>query len=154
GPGMAACDICEAEGLEIVSFSPATQEVINELLPPLALRTNPVDMGPAWYNASATAGILRAVIEDDKVDAVLLLMMFASANREAVPGIARLLSAWKPPKPLVTCLISPPGIWDEQVEHMEDAGVLVNMSTPERAAKALASLWHYRKILNGETYER
>jgi acyl-CoA synthetase (NDP forming) len=154
GPGMAACDTCEAEGLEIVSFSPGTQEVINDLLPPLALRTNPVDMGPAWYNASATAGILRAVLEDDKVDAVLLLMMFASANREAVPGIARLFDGWKPSKPLVTCLISPPGIWDEQVEHMEDAGVLVNISTPERAAKALASLWHYKKILNGAAYEQ
>jgi acyl-CoA synthetase (NDP forming) len=146
GPGMAACDVCEAEGLEIVSFSPATQSIINELLPPLALRTNPVDMGPAWYNASATAGILRAVLEDEQVDAVLLLMMFASANREAVPGIAELFGGWRQAKPLVTCLVSPPGIWDEQVEQMEDAGVLCNFPTPERAAKALASLWHYARL--------
>ncbi len=149
GPGMAACDLCEEGGLEIVSFSPETQEVINRLLPPLALRTNPVDMGPAWYNAEATAGILKAVLEDERVDAVLLLMMFASANREAVPGIARLFRGWKPSKPLISCLLSPPGIWDEQVTEMEEGGVLVNFSTPERAARAMAALWQYQKIVNG-----
>jgi acyl-CoA synthetase (NDP forming) len=149
GPGMAACDLCEEGGLEIVSFSPGTQDIINKLLPPLALRTNPVDMGPAWYNAEAVAGILKAVLEDERVDAVVLLMMFASANREAVPGIARLFREWKPAKPLITCLLSPPGIWDEQVMEMEESGVLVNYSTPERAARAMAALWQYRKIVGG-----
>jgi len=149
GPGMAACDVCEAEGLEITSFSPPTQRRVNDLLPPLALRTNPVDLGPAWYNAAAGVGILKAVLEDENVDGVLLLMMFASANREAISRIARLFQGWKPAKPLVTCLVSPPGIWDGQVMEMEDAGVLVNIPTPERAAEALASLWHYKQILRG-----
>ena len=48
GPGMAASDVCESEGLKIIPFQSQTQRTINELLPPLALRTNPVDMGPAW----------------------------------------------------------------------------------------------------------
>ncbi|MEW6669456.1 MAG: CoA-binding protein [Thermodesulfobacteriota bacterium] len=152
GPGMAACDVCEAGGMEIVSFSPETQQRINELLPPLALRTNPVDMGPAWYNSEATAGILRAVLDDDRVDAVLLLTMFASANRDAVSGISKLFRGWSQGKPLVTCLISPPGIWDAEVMNLESAGVLVNIPTPERAATALASLWQYRKILDEATY--
>lgn len=152
GPGMAACDVCEAEGMEIVSFSPETQKRIHSLLPPLALRTNPVDMGPAWYNSGAIAGILRAALEDEHVDAVLLLTMFASANREAVSGISRLFTNWGQGKPLITCLISPPGIWDAEVASLEDAGVLVNIPTPERSARALASLWQYRKILDGGTY--
>jgi acyl-CoA synthetase (NDP forming) len=152
GPGMAACDVCEALGMEIVSFGPETQKRINELLPPLALRTNPVDMGPAWYNAEATAGILRAVLEDEHVDAVLLLTMFASANREAVSGLTRLFRGRRPNKPLVTCLLSPPGIWDAEITGLEDAGVLVNLPTPERSARALASLWQYKKILDGVAY--
>jgi len=146
GPNMAACDVCEGEGLEIVSFSPETQAVINELLPPLALRTNPVDMGPAWYDSSAIRGIVRAVMGDENVDGILLLMMFASANREAVAGLSELFLEWKQKKPLITCLISPPGIWDEQVLHLENAGALINFPTPERAAKAMASLWYYRKL--------
>ena len=62
GPAMAASDVCETEGMEIAAFHPDTQGLINTLLPPLALRTNPVDMGPAWYNTSAIEGIIGAVM--------------------------------------------------------------------------------------------
>jgi acetyl-CoA synthetase (ADP-forming) len=146
GPGMAACDVCEAEGLEIVSFTPGTQDAINELLPPMALRNNPVDMGPAWYSSSAIKGIVRAVMEDRKVDAIMLLMMFASANRDAVPGLAELLLEWNQQKPIVTCLISPPGIWDGQILDLEKAGAIINIPTPERAARVMAYLWDCKKI--------
>jgi len=148
GPGMAACDVCEAEGLEIVSFKSETQKIINELLPPLALRTNPVDMGPAWYNSNAVQGIVRAVMEDENVDGIILLMMFASANREVVPNLSELFIEWNQKKPVITCLISPPGIWDEHVVNLEKAGAIINLSSPERAAKAMAYLWQYKRTLN------
>jgi acetyl-CoA synthetase (ADP-forming) len=146
GPGMAASDVCEAEGMEIAVFCPETQQVINSLLPPLALRTNPVDMGPAWYNTSAIEGIIGAVLEDRNVDAILILMMFASANRAAVAGFSELLLKWKQQKPVVGCLVAPPGIWDEEVHRLEEGGALVNIPTPERAAKTLALLWEYEKL--------
>ncbi|MBK5101923.1 MAG: CoA-binding protein [Desulfobacteraceae bacterium] len=148
GPGMAACDVCEAEGLEVVSFTAETQAAINELLPPLALRTNPVDMGPAWYDSSAICGIVRAVMEDENVDGIMILMMFASANREALPGLSELLVKSKQEKPIITCLVSPPGIWDGQVLDLEKAGNIVNLPTPERAAKAMAYLWQCRNYRN------
>jgi acyl-CoA synthetase (NDP forming) len=147
GPGMAACDVCEAEGLEVVSFAPETQAAINELLPPLALRTNPVDMGPAWYDSSAICGIVRAVMEDKTIDGIMLLMMFASANREALPGLSEALVQGKQEKPVITCLVSPPGIWDGQVLDLEKAGNIVNLPTPERAAKAMAYMWQCRNYL-------
>ncbi len=50
GPGMIASDALEPAGLRLSHFSEVTQKRINELLPPIAIRTNPVDMGPAWYN--------------------------------------------------------------------------------------------------------
>jgi acyl-CoA synthetase (NDP forming) len=149
GPGMAASDVCEAQGLKITTFRRYTQEVINELLPPLALRTNPVDMGPAWYNASAIAGIVQAVMNDEEVDNLLLLMMFASANKDAVAGISDLLLEWKQRKPIIACLISPPGIWDEQVVALEKEKALVNFPTPERAARVLANLWQSRNLMDG-----
>ncbi|MCP4669133.1 MAG: hypothetical protein GY849_22580 [Deltaproteobacteria bacterium] len=145
GPGMACCDVCEAMGLRIAAFRPKTQAVIDELLPPLALRTNPVDMGPAWYDTAAIKGIVRAVMEDENVDGIILLMMFASANREAVAGISDLLIEWNQKKPVVTCLIAPPGIWDEQVLGLEKAGAIVNLPTPERAGKVMSGLWEYGK---------
>jgi acyl-CoA synthetase (NDP forming) len=148
GPGMAACDVCEANGLEIVQFRPGTQAIINELLPPLALRSNPVDLGPAWYHSSALQGIVRAALEDENVDAVMLLMMFASANRATVTNIANVFQEWKQKKPAVACLVAPPGVWDEPILELEEGAALVNLPTPERAAKVMGSLWQYQTILN------
>lgn len=146
GPAMAACDLCEVEGLEIGGFGQETQRVINHLLPPLALRTNPVDMGPAWYDASAIAGIVRAVLKDESISGVLLIMMFASANRETISGLYEFLLDWKQKKPILSCFVAPPGIWDAQISQMEAAGALINFPTPERAAKAMASLWRYAEL--------
>ncbi len=146
GPSMAACDICEARGLEIVGFQEKTQRRINELLPPLALRTNPVDMGPAWYDAGAIREIVRAVMDDENVHGILFLMMFASANVEALAGISGLLEEWGQKKPVVGCILAPPGIWDDQIQKLETAGALANYATPERAAGAMAVLWEYKQL--------
>lgn len=146
GPGMAGTDLCEAMGLKIVSFSEETQEKVNHALPPLALRSNPVDMGPAWYDPEAMATIVRAVMEDDHVHGILVFTMFASANVDVVKGLTPLLKDWKQRKPVLSCIVSPPGIWDDQIKDLEDSGALVNYPTPERAAAVMAALWHYRAI--------
>ena len=149
GPSMAACDVCEQRGLEIVRFSKHTQDRINELVPPLALRTNPVDMGPAWYDSDAIKGIVQAVMEDERVHGILFLMMFASANAEALKGISPLLKEWARKKPVVSCILAPPGIWDDQIEDLESTGALVNYATPERAASVMADLWEYAVMQRG-----
>ncbi|MBW2283192.1 MAG: CoA-binding protein [Deltaproteobacteria bacterium] len=149
GPGLAACDVCEAEGLSIPAFGAETQEGINDLLPPLALRTNPVDFGPAWYDSSAVRGIVRTVLADDRIDGLLLLMMFASANRETVPNLAELFLETRPEKPVITCFLAPPGIWDEAIARMQKTGAVVNLPAPERAARTMAGLWRYREMMDG-----
>ncbi len=148
GPAMAACDVCQAEGLQVATFESLTQETIHGLLPPLALRSNPVDMGPAWYDSEAIRGIVRAVMVDGNVDGILILMMFASANREAINGLSGLLSEWNQKKPVVGCLVSPPGIWDEAIYRMEREGALVNLPTPERASNVMAAMWKYAHMLD------
>ncbi len=146
GPALAACDICEAYGLNIVDFEPSTQESINTFLPPLALRTNPVDMGPAWYDASAQSGIIRAAMNDHQVNAILLLTMFASANANLLEELSVFLTESKPTKPIISCILAPPGIWDESIRKLEESGSLVNYPTPERAAMTLANLVKYRSL--------
>jgi acetyl-CoA synthetase (ADP-forming) len=146
GPGMAGSDLCEREGLNIVPFTEKTQEKVNALLPPLALRTNPVDMGPAWYDASAIKGIVRSVMDDENVHGILIFIMFASANVDALEGLSDLLKQYKQHKPVISCILSPPGIWDDQIKDLEEAGALVNYPTPERAAKAMTALWEYKKL--------
>lgn len=145
---MAVCDICYDHGLEIVSFTQKTRETIHGYLPPLALRENPVDMGPAWYNSSAVRGIVRAVLEDEKVDAVIILMMFASANRVTIPELSPVLFEWQQKKPVLSCFVAPHGIWDQAIEAMVEQKALVNIPTPERVGKAMAHLWHYSQMIN------
>jgi acyl-CoA synthetase (NDP forming) len=145
GPGMAACDVCEMGGLLIPPFSTETQKRVEELLPPLAMRTNPVDMGPAWYDSEAIKGIVHAVLEDKNIDAIILCIMFASANRSAVGILTDLLSERKTRKPILCCFSSPAGIWDDEIKRLERSGV-PNYSSPERAAKALVNLVRYNKL--------
>jgi len=145
GPGMAACDVCEMEGLTLPSFTQEVQQRIESLLPPLAIRTNPVDMGPAWYDSDAIRGIVHAVLEDKKIDAVILCIMFASANRASVGILADLLLQAREKKPLICCISAPMGIWDKEIERLEASGI-PNYPTPERAARALANLTRFKNI--------
>jgi len=145
GPGMAACDVCENEGLSLSPFSSEVQKKIEELLPPLAIRTNPVDMGPAWYDSEAIKGIVQAVLEDRNIDAIILCIMFASANRAAVGILSDLLLQRRKDKPVICCLSSPAGIWDEEIKKLEQSGI-PNYPTPERAAKTLANLVRFQKM--------
>ncbi len=138
GPGMAACDIVEAGGLTLPPFSAKARRSVEELLPPLAIRSNPVDMGPAWYDSEATRGIVEAVLEDRGIDAVILCVMFASANR-ASAGVLSDLFLRRPGKPVLCCFSSPAGIWDEEINRLEASGV-PNYPTPERAARSLVNL--------------
>ncbi len=146
GPGMAASDVCEKEGLSLSPFSSEVQKRIEELLPPLAIRTNPVDMGPAWYDSGAIKGIVQTVLEDRNIDAIILCIMFASANRAAVGTLSDLLLQRGKDKPVICCISSPAGIWDEEIKRLEQSGI-PNYPTPERAAKTLANLLRYKKII-------
>jgi acyl-CoA synthetase (NDP forming) len=145
GPGMAVCDVCEMEGLMIPPFSMETQKRVEELLPPLAIRTNPVDMGPAWYDSEAIKGIVQTVLEDKNIDAIILCIMFASANRSAVGILTDLLLEKRTNKPILCCFSSPTGIWDDEINRLERSGI-PNYSTPERAAKTLVNLFRFKKI--------
>jgi len=149
GPGMAACDVCETEALSLSPFSPDTQKRIEELLPPLAIRTNPVDMGPAWYDSAAIKGIVQAVLEDEAIDAIILCIMFASANRASVGILSELLLRRRERKPILCCISAPMGIWDEEIKRLEESGI-PNYPTPERAAKTLANLVRFKKLLRRE----
>lgn len=145
GPGMIACDICEAEGLSIPPFSIETQRRINKLLPPLAIRTNPIDMGPAWYDSEATSEIVKAVLEEENIDAIILCIMFASANRAALGAITKLLRNRRIDKPLICCFSSPSWIWDKEIKDLEESKI-PNYPTPERAARVLSNLLRQKRL--------
>ncbi len=145
GPGMAACDVCEEKRLVLTTFSAETQRRIEKALPPLALRSNPVDMGPAWYSPEAIAEVADAALGDAGVNGVVLCIAYASANVGAVESLSTVLTNWASRKPIVSCLSAPGETWREGIGILEEAGV-PNYPTPERAAAALGNLWRYSKL--------
>lgn len=146
GLGMIACDICEENGLALAVFSDETMQRIKELLPPLSIRTNPIDMGPAWYNWETCREVIKTASMDKNVDALVILAAYASANKPIVREIAETLKTIALKKPVVTCLPSPRNIWLREKKELESVNVPV-YPTPERAAKALASTVKYVKTL-------
>lgn len=145
GPGMAVCDICELGGLRISPFSRETQKKVNQLLPPLAIRTNPVDMGPAWYDSEAIKGIVQTVMEDEDIDALVVCIMFASANRSSVGRLTDLFCERSIKKPILCSLSAPAGIWDDEIKRLEESKI-PNYPTPERAGRALVNLVRFKAI--------
>lgn len=150
GPGMIAYDVAEAQGLTLPSFTPSTQDTVNELLPPLAIRTNPVDMGPAWYSPEAIIEITAAVEQDSNVDGIIFLATYASANVALVKTMRDYLRDKRWPrlelkKPFIACFAAPPAIWWEEIWAMDKESMVV-LPTPERAARAMGALWRMRQL--------
>lgn len=150
GPGMAASDVCEEKGLVLAEFAQQTQQRINAALPPLALRTNPVDVGPAWYSPEAIREVTDSALGDEGVDGVVLCIAYASANVAAVESLADALKSWGKKKPVLCCLSAPAGIWEEGTSSLEEAGV-PNYAAPERAARALGNLWRHQALIRRGT---
>ena len=148
GPGMIASDALEPVGLKLSHFTSTTQDKINSLLPPIAIRTNPVDMGPAWYNPKAMLDILKAALEDDNTDGVIFLAMYASANLKLAEELEKYMKLIDPfRKPVIACFNAPPGIWDESIKKLDRKKGIAILSTPERAAKAMSNLCKVNSLL-------
>ena len=142
GPGMIAADAVEKAGLKLARFSAKTQDTINSLLPPIAIRTNPVDMGPTWYNAGNILAILKAVLEDEGTDGVIFIAMFASANVHLAKAMAEYMKGIDPfKKPVVGIFTAPKGIWDDEIAEMDGKKGVSIIPTPERVGVVLGNLW-------------
>ena len=151
GPGMIASDALEPSGLRLSRFSEVTQQKINDLLPPIAIRTNPVDMGPAWYNPKNIIEILKTVLEDENTDGVIFLAMYASANLKLAEGMVEYMKAVDPfQKPVIACFPAPPGIWDKPIKTLDRKKGVAILPTPERAVQAMANLWKVSLFMNGK----
>lgn len=139
GPGMIMSDICEENSLVLADFSLQTTKRLDQLLAPLAMRANPVDMGPAWYDSQTIREVIELVLTDENIDGVLLYAAYASANRPLLKEITSLLKSPAYGKPIISCFPSPTGVWVEEKQELVQNGVVI-YPTPERAAKAMVGL--------------
>lgn len=149
GLAMTACDVCDTFGMQINPFSPETQTKLNRFLPPVAIRTNPVDLGPAWNNMSVVRNAIEALLNDKVMSSLLLLFVMSGANEDNFSGLSEAFERVTERKPVLSSILSlPGGKWETEIKALEQSGSLVNYPTPERAARALAGLWEYQRIRN------
>jgi len=142
GPALAASDVLEAGGLTIPAFSGSTKKTIEELLPPLSLRSNPVDLAFAWYNLDLTKKIVDTLVQDPGIGSIMFMAVYGSANIGVVKTVTAVLLEAARIKPVVACLSAPFGLWDRDIAVLEQGGA-PNYPTPERAALALANMVNY-----------
>jgi acyl-CoA synthetase (NDP forming) len=144
GPGILLTDAVQRHGLRMAAFSPRTQEKLNKLLPPLTIRSNPVDMAFA-RNEQVFEESVHWILNDGDVDILVVFLLyhpFMTPGRIAAPVFRqRQLSG----KPIVLCANSPRGLIEEEVSNFEANGVPV-YALPDRALRALKGLIDYGEV--------
>jgi acetyltransferase len=141
GPGIIATDAIERSGhLEMAEFHSTTISRLQKELPPTANVFNPVDViGDARSDRYEVA--LNAVLDDDNVDAALVLL---TPQADTGPDeVARVIieTAQRYDKPIATSFMGAVSL--ETSLDMLNKNRIPNYAFPERAISALnAMAWH------------
>jgi acetyltransferase len=147
--GALATDVAVSGGLSMPPLSPSTVNRARDIAPDWMNVRNPLDLGPS-QKLNQLLPMLLADSEIDMVLAIIVIPYAAIRNiksagvtvRDLYGDIASIRKQ-HPEKPLVGVVIGHP-------EFVEDIASLCGPSmpifvSPEPAAKALATLWHYSK---------
>jgi acetate---CoA ligase (ADP-forming) subunit alpha len=161
GPGAAAADTAERNGLKLASLSPATSEGLSALVPHTASIGNPVDLTFNRNPSDYTEAMPRILLQDPNVHNLFMYLLIpiqrvskALQAMGAKPGKAAEMAAdyiddqcavvaelsaryGKPVVGASFCTRDEPF-----VRELQDSGVPV-LPSPERAIKALAALVKY-----------
>jgi acetyltransferase len=142
GPGIMAADACVSNGLDVVELSKRTRERLRKKLPFQAAITNPVDM-IASANALSYRHVLRVILEDERVDAVIVIFVIPPVEMnpdEVAKTIAEVSYGYS--KPVLCCFMGSEGMMSG-AEALTRRGI-PTYQFPESAANALAFMIKYR----------
>lgn len=138
GPGVLAADACARHGLELAELSDATMKALDEVLPSVWSRNNPVDVigdaTPERYRDS-----LAILGQAEEVDGVVLIMTVQAmtAPQETANAIADAVKADGWDKPLIGSFI---GLIGTDVGSYLDAHGIPEFNMPEQAVSAMGAL--------------
>ncbi len=140
GPGVLAVDALEANGLRLAELSAATVTVLRSFLLPHASFCNPIDMlasaGPREYAAA-----LRVLLQDDGVDAVLIVSVPPPIDDPAPVAQAIAEVGKAADKPVLVAVMGEATV--AGALQALRAVRLTDYRFPERAASALGALWRH-----------
>jgi acetyltransferase len=140
GPGVMATDSLIAMGGKLVELSEKTMQRLNEYLPPFWSHGNPIDvLGDA--TPERFAGATEIVLEDENVDAVLVLLtpQAMTAPTETATAISQL--AAKTTKSIMAGWLGGASM-REGIQIFNQAGIS-SFTAPEQAIRAFMTLSNY-----------
>ncbi len=144
GPGIVIADKCQALGLSLAELSPTSRNRLRQLISPLNSVDNPVDIGWKSSEFDTSRDILKVVLEDNAVDAVLVAAVYHQANMPLMQSVVDIAKSYE--KPIVVSLDSPGGLASAVLSNFEKNRVPA-YSLPERAVTGMAGLVRYAEIL-------
>lgn len=144
GPGVMATDALIASSGVLARLSESTLSRLNENLPAFWSHGNPIDvLGDA--RAKRIAKATQIVLEDDGVDALLVILTpQAMTNPDATAKEISLLSS-KTPKPILAAWLGGKSMHNAD-DILVEAGI-PSFRTPEQAIRAFMTLVAYSKNL-------
>jgi acyl-CoA synthetase (NDP forming) len=144
GPAIIMADKCRQQGLRLAQFSEATKQELEELASPLNAVDNPVDLAWKSDDFDTCRRMLKLVLNDDGVDAIIVAAVFYASNMELMRAVVDIAGGAK--KSMTVCLDSPRGVAQAEINILEANGVPV-FPLPERAVTGLAGLVRYGEIV-------
>jgi acyl-CoA synthetase (NDP forming) len=163
GPGAVAADVCSREGLVLNPITDQTLEKLNQYMPHTGSTNNPIDITYSKNSMDYYVSIPKVLVEDESSDSVLIYFLMPDHSvRRAMEGygitgdkaleqagsfidkqsktVAELIRGFK--KPFIGFSFYTRE--NRFIKNLQDHGVAV-LSSPARAARALAAMVRYEK---------
>lgn len=140
GPGVMATDSLISLGGKLVELSETTMQKLNDYLPPFWSHGNPIDvLGDA--TPERFAGATEIVLEDDNVDAVLVLLTPQAMTAPTETALAISQLAAKTTKSIMAGWLGGASM-REGIQIFNQAGIS-SFTAPEQAIRAFMTLSDY-----------
>jgi acetyl coenzyme A synthetase (ADP forming)-like protein len=137
GPAILAADACTGAGLEVPEVGSDTQARLRDFASPDAGVRNPIDL-VASATATTYERALRTVLQDDQIDAVIVIFVPPLVTQpDDVARAIRAAAGAAGPKPIVACFLGRHGIPDALRCTQPDERSIPSFAFPESAAAAL-----------------
>ncbi len=144
GPGIIATDACERSGVKLARFKSDTIEALRSILPPAAAIYNPVDVlgdaDDARYKAA-----LEAVLNDSNVAGCLVILTPQAMTKAMETAVALVELGKIYRKPILASFMGGEEVL-EASKLLVESGIPCYLF-PEKAVKALSSMFRYAKII-------
>ena len=141
GPGVAATDACEEEGLELAEIDESSKKSIRALIPSFASALNPIDTTPQ-VSPRINGEIFKILLSNKSIDGAISILVGSKPREyaeEVVNAHVSVAQTYK--KPLVLSWTADKSA-EDLVTKLEEKGVPV-YETPERAVRSMSALQRY-----------